>query len=64
MFSISTVGIIHENSDRERKSAQGHDIDGLAQRAEAENADENGQRIERHDQRAFPVSEKSRIIAP
>ncbi len=34
-------GVIHENSDCERKAAQGHDIDGLAQRAEAENADED-----------------------
>ncbi len=26
-------GVVHQNADRERQSAQGHDVDGLAQRA-------------------------------
>ena len=28
-------GVVHQDADRERQSAQGHDVDGLAQRAHA-----------------------------
>src|SRR5207253_1045802 len=52
-------GVIDEDTDSEREAAQGHDIDGLAEGAETEDADENGQRNrDGNDQSAFPVSEE------
>ena len=52
-------GVIDEDADSERQAAQGHDIDGLAESAETEDADENGQgNRDGNDQRASPVSEE------
>ncbi len=51
--------VIDEDSDRECEPAKRHDIDGLAKRAETENADENRQRNrDGNDQRALPVSQE------
>ena len=52
-------GVIHQNAHRQRQSAQGHDVDGFAQRAEAQHAHQNRQRNrDGDDQRAFPVAQE------
>src|ERR1700674_2533767 len=52
-------GVVDEDAASEREAAQGHDINGLAERAETEDADENRQRDrDGNDQGAFPVSEE------
>ena len=52
-------GVIHQDSDGQRQPSQGHDVDGLAQRAEHDDGAENRQRNgNRDDQRAAPVAEE------
>src|SRR5713101_7673799 len=52
-------GVVDEDADSEREPAQRHDINSLAEGAETQDADENGQRDrDGNDQRAFPVSEE------
>src|SRR5882724_196908 len=51
--------VIHQNADGERETAQRHDVDGLAECAEAENADKNRQRNrDGNDQSALPIPEE------
>ncbi len=35
--------IVHQNADGQRKAAQRHDVDGLAQRAQQDERDQDGQ---------------------
>ena len=37
-------GVVHQNAHRQRQAAQGHDVDGLAQRAEQDHGNEDRQR--------------------
>ena len=54
--------VIHQDADGERQAAQRHDVNGLAERAEAENADKNRQRDrDGNDQSALPIPRKSKI---
>ena len=50
-------GVVHQNSDRERQAAQRHDVDGLADRRQADDRRQHRQRDrDRDDQRAAPAS--------
>src|ERR1700682_65665 len=52
-------GVIDEDADSEREPAQRHDVDGLPEGAETQDADENGQRNRYgNNQRALPVAEE------
>jgi len=52
-------GVIDEDANCEREPAQRHDVDGLAEGAETQDADENGQRNRYgNNQRALPVAEE------
>ena len=52
-------GVVHENADGEGEAAEGHDVDGFAERAEEKNADENRKRNRNeNNERALPVSEE------
>src|SRR5260370_11403704 len=51
--------VVDKDADSKREATQGHDIDGLAEGAKTEDADENRQRNrDSDDQGAFPVSEE------
>ena len=58
-------GVVHQNADRERQSAQGHDVDGLAQRAHDDDGGENRKRNgNRDDHRAAPAPQKNQDHQP
>ena len=52
MFSISTVAVVDEDTDRERQTTQRHDVDRRAERIQPQNGaqDRKGNR-DRDDQR-------------
>src|SRR6266850_3229847 len=51
--------VIHQNADGESETAKRHDVDGLAERAEAQNADKNRQwDRDGNDQSALPIPEE------
>jgi hypothetical protein len=52
-------GVVDEDADRERETAEGHDVDGLAEGAEGEQRGENRERNGNgDDDRAAPAAEK------
>ena len=52
-------GVVHQDADRQRQAAQRHDVDGLAQRAQHDQRDENRQRNrDRDDERAAPAAQE------
>ena len=52
-------GIVDQDADRERQSSQGHDVDGLAERAQQNHRNKNGQRNrDRDDNRRPPVAQE------
>ncbi len=52
-------GVVHQDADRQSQTAQGHDVDGFAQRAQhADGAEDRKRNRDRDDQRAAPASEK------
>ncbi len=52
-------GVVHQDADGQCQTAQRHDVDGFAESAEHQNADENRKwNGNRDDQRALPVSEE------
>ena len=58
-------GVVHQNADRQRQSAQRHDVDGLAQRAQHDDRRQNRQRNRnRDDQRAAPASQEEQNHQP
>ncbi len=51
--------VIHQDSNCKRQPSQGHDVDGLAERAEQNHGNENGQRDrDRNDQGWTPIAQK------
>src|SRR3984893_16110253 len=53
-------GVVHQNADRERQSAQGHDVDSLAQRAQDDDGSKNRKWDgNRDDDRAAPAPQKN-----
>ena len=59
MFSIVDRGIVHQDADRQRQSAQRHDVDGLPQRAQDDDGSQNRERNRNgDDQRAAPASKE------
>jgi len=51
--------VVHQNAHGKSETAQRHDVNGLAERAEAENADENRQwDRDGNDQSALPIPEE------
>src|SRR5580698_1637066 len=58
-------GVIDQNADGERQSAERHDVDGLAQRAQYQQRRQNGERNrDRDNQRAAPASQKDKDHDP
>ncbi len=54
-------GVIHENADGQGQSAQRHDVDGFAERAESDDRCQNGERNRNHNNgRAPPTAEKDK----
>src|SRR5271169_3049967 len=52
-------GVVHQDADSQRQSAQSHDVDGFPESTEHQNADENRERNgNRNDERALPVPEE------
>src|SRR6202011_334836 len=53
--------IIHQDADSERQSSQGHDVDGLAERAQENHGDEDGQwDRDRDDYRRTPIAQEEK----
>ncbi len=52
-------GIIHQNANGERQSSQSHDVDGLADRAQKDDRNKDGERDGNgNDDRGTPVAEE------
>ncbi len=58
-------GVVHQDAHRQRQPAQGHDVDGLVQKAERDHRGENGKRNRhRDDQGAAPASQEDQDHEP
>ena len=54
-------GIVHQNANRERQAAEGHEVDGFAQSAEDGNGTQHGERDrQRNDERAAPRTKEQK----
>ena len=53
-------GIVDQDADRQRQAAQGHDVDGLAQRPQHDQRDQDGKwNGNGDDERATPAAQKN-----
>ena len=53
-------GVVHQNADGERETAEGHDVDRLAERAQNDQRSEDRERNrDRDDQRAAPAAQEN-----
>ena len=54
-------GVVHQNANRERQAAEGHEVDGFAQSAEDDNGTQHRERDrQRNDERTAPRAKEEK----